>query len=124
MNAGNMIWVIPGGHIPLYSTGREPEHTSRDELHLLNMNGQEATLQIIIYYTNREPSVPYTINIKARAVRSVRFNDLVDPEPLMLDTDYAILVRSDIPLIVQFTRVATSQPELAGFTSMAFPVDS
>jgi hypothetical protein len=124
MYAGNTIWVIPGGHISLYSTGREPEHTSRDELHLLNTNGQEATLHIIIYYTNREPSAPYTINIKAKTVRSIRFNDLVDPEPLMLDTDYAVLIRSDIPVIVQFTRVDTSQPELAGFTSMAFPVDS
>src|SRR5688572_7602745 len=109
MNAGNTIWMIPGGHIPLVSTGKEPEYTSRDVLYMLNTNEEEANVSITIYYTNRAPAGPYVIKIKASSVRNLRFNDLVDPEPVPLDTDYAVLVQSDIPVIVQFTRMDTAQ---------------
>src|SRR5687767_14023505 len=112
MNAGSTIWMVPGGHSPLISTGKEPEFTSRDELSILNTNAQEASVDIMIYYTNREPAGPYAIKIKARSVRNLRFNDLVDPEPVFLDTDYAVLVESNIPVVVQFTRMNTGQPEL------------
>jgi hypothetical protein len=124
MNAGKTIWVIPGGHIPLVSTGKEPDHVSRDVLCVLNASEQEANVTLVIYYTNRKPAGPYKLNIKERSVRHLRFNDLVDPEPLPLDTDYAVLVQSDIPVVVQFTRIDTGQPKLAGITGMAFPVDN
>jgi hypothetical protein len=122
MNAGNTIWMIPGGHIPLASTGKEPEFVSRDVVCILNTSKQEAHVTLTIYYTNREPAGPYKLIIKARSVRNLRFNDLVDPEPIPLDTDYAVLVQSNIPVVVQFTRVDTGGPELAGITGMAFPV--
>jgi hypothetical protein len=123
MNAGNTIWMIPGGSIPLVSTGREPEFTSRDEISILNANEQEADVNLTIYYANREPAGPYEIKIKANSVRNLRFNDLVDPEPIFLDTEYAVLLQSNYKVIVQFTRMDTGQQELAGITGMAFPVD-
>lgn len=123
MNAGNTIWMIPGGHIPLESTGKEPAFSSRDVICILNTNKQEAQVTLTVYYTNRTPAGPYTLNIKERSVRHLRFNDLVDPEPIPLDTEYAVLVQSNIPVVVQFTRVNTGQPQLAGITSIAFPVD-
>ncbi len=85
---------------------------------------QEAEVNLSVYYTNREPAGPYKLIIKARSVRNLRFNDLVDPVLVPLDTDYAVLVQSNIPVVVQFTRMDTGQPELAGITSMAFPVDN
>lgn len=124
MNAGNTIWIIPGGHIPLASTGKEPDFISRDVLSLLNTNEQEAEINLLVYYANRKPAGPYKLKIKARSVRNLRFNDLVDPEPIPLDTDYAVLVQSNIPVVVQFTRMDTGQAELAAITSMAFPVDN
>jgi hypothetical protein len=123
MNAGNTIWMIPGGHIPLASTGKEPGFVSRDVLCVLNTNKQEAHVTITVYYANRTPAGPYSLNIKERSVRHTRFNDLVDPEPIPLDTDYAVLVQSDIPVVVQFTRMDTGQPQLAGITGIAYPGD-
>jgi len=124
MKTGNTIWMVPGGHIPLISTGKEPELTGRDVLFLLNTNEQDAHVNITVYYADREPAGPFSIKIKAQCVRNLRFNDLVDPEPVRLDTDYAVLVESDIPVVVQFTRMDTAQPELAGITSIAYPVDN
>jgi hypothetical protein len=122
MHIGHKTWIVPGGHIPLQSTGSEPAFTSRDEISILNTNEQEATIRITIYYTDQEPTGPYNITVKAQRVRHIRFNDLVDPTPVLLDTDYAAVITSNVPVVVQFTRLDTSQPNLATATTMAFPV--
>jgi hypothetical protein len=117
------IWVIAGGHIPLSSTGTEPAFTSRDQLCLLNTNAKPATVNIMIYYENDPPTGPYKIELKENCVRQVRFNDLVDPLPVSLDIPFAAVVESDVPIVVQFTRMDTSQSMLAGFSTMAFAAD-
>jgi len=35
------------------------------------------------------------------------------PEPVPMDTDYAMLVESDVPIVVQHTRIDTRQAEAA-----------
>lgn len=36
---------------------------------------------------------------------NVRFNHLIDPEPIFLDTDFASIVRSNVPIVVQQSRL-------------------
>ena len=124
MKTGHKTWVIPGGHIPLLSTGTEPQFTSRDEICLLNTAAQEVKVTIMIYYEDREPVGPYKIELDAECVRHIRFNDLVDPLPLPLDMDFAAVIRSDVPIVVQFTRMQTGQSSLAGFSTLAFAADT
>jgi hypothetical protein len=120
---GHEVWVIPGGHIPETGTGREPEFTSRDELCVLNAGAGTARLEITLYYEDREPVGPYPLEVAARRVRHLRFNDLIDPAAIPLGVAYAAVVRSDAPVVVQFTRVDTRQTALATATTMAFPAD-
>lgn len=120
---GKRIWAIPGGHIPSASTGAEPEHVSRDELQVLNTGDTDAELEISLYYADREPVGPYPLTVGARRTRHVRFNDLIDPEAMPLDTHYACVVRSSVPVVVQFTRVDTSQEANALLGFVAFPGD-
>ena len=119
---GAMTWAIPGGWMPLRSTGREPECTSRDELFVLNASKNDAQLELHIYYGDRDPVGPYRLRVAAERMRCVRFNDLIDPEALPLDAPYACVIRSDEPIVVQFTRVDTSQAANAIATTLAFPV--
>lgn len=119
----NNIWVIPAGHIPLQSTGEEPAFTSRDQICILNRNDAPAMITIMIYYENESPAGPYEIELKEKCVRQIRFNDLVNPFPISLDRNFAAVVESNIPIVVQFTRMDTSQAMLAGFTTMAFAGD-
>lgn len=120
---GHKIWAVPGGHIPLYSTGREPDNTSRDELSLLNTGDEDANLEITIYYTDRDPVGPYPLTVPSQRVRYVRFNDLINPEAIILDTYYSAIIRSDIPVLVQFSRLDSGQPNKAILSTMAYPVD-
>jgi hypothetical protein len=54
----------------------------------------------------------------------VRCNDLIDPEALPLGVDYGIVIACDVPIVVQLSRVDTSQTALALMGVMAFPVDA
>ena len=121
-NLGHTTWAIPGGHIPLKSTGHEPENTSNDSLSLLNTSDQPAQVQMMIYYSDREPIGPYPLTVPARRVRMFRFNDLINPSALPLDTNYACILESDVPILVQFTRKDTSQAENALLSLMAYPL--
>jgi hypothetical protein len=118
---GAKVWAIAGGHMPLRSSGEEPRHTSRDELCVLNACSADASLQLTIYYEDREPVGPYPLKVGAQRVRHVRFNDLIDPQALPLDTPYAVLVIADHPVVVQFTRHDSSQAANAIATTLAFP---
>lgn len=117
---GAKVWAIPGGHVPLRSSGEEPRDTSSDQLCVLNAGHSDAHLELTIYYEDHEPVGPYPLKVAAQRVRHVRFNDLIDPQALPLDTPYAALVTADHPVVVQFTRRDTSQAANAIATAIAF----
>ncbi|HWQ16178.1 MAG TPA: sensory rhodopsin transducer [Roseiflexaceae bacterium] len=102
---GHRTWAISGGHIPPESSGREPEHTSRDVLCLLNTGDADARLRMTLYYEDREPVGPYPLTVPARRLRHVRVNDLIDPEAVPLGVPYGCVIESDAPIVVQLTRV-------------------
>jgi hypothetical protein len=118
---GAKVWAIPGGHVPLRSSGDEPHNTSCDELCVLNVGHAEVHLQLTIFYGDRDPVGPYPLIIPAQRVRHMRFNDLIDPQALPLDKPFAALIVADHPVVVQFTRRDTSQAANAVATTMAFP---
>jgi hypothetical protein len=105
---GSKRWAISCGHIPLHSSGEEPDHTSRDQLCILNANDRQAQLRLTIYHVDRDPVGPYTLSVAAARVKHVRFNDLIDPQAIALDTPFACVVEADLPVVVQFMRVDTS----------------
>jgi hypothetical protein len=69
-----------------------------------------------------EPLGSYRVTVPARRTRHVRFNDLKEPHPIPRDTDYASLISSDVPIVVQHTRLDSRQAELALISTMAFPI--
>lgn len=117
---GKKVWAIAEGWIPGESTGPE-EMTSHETVCFLNTNDTDASVEITIYYADREPGGPYSVTVPARRTLHLWFNDLDDPEPIPLGTDYASVISSDVPIVVQHTRIDTRQAELGLLSTMAFP---
>jgi hypothetical protein len=117
---GHKRWIIAEGWIPPTSHGPEPEMTSHETACVLNVSDEEAHLQIWIFYSDREPVGPYKISVPARRTKHIRFNDLTDPEPIPRGTDYASVIESNVPVVVQHTRLDSRQAENALMTTMAF----
>jgi len=122
MNAmGHRIWAIPEGWIPDRSTGPD-EMESHETASFLNTSDQDANVDITVYFSDREPAGPYRVRVPARRTLHLWFNELDDPEPIPLATDYATVIKSDVPVVVQHTRLDSRQAENALLTTMAFPV--
>lgn len=119
---GHRAWAIPGGRIPSRSEGEEPRLTSRDEVCILNATGRDAKIEVTVYFTDRDPAGPFRFAVEAERTRHVRFNDLIDPEAIPLDTPFAALVESDVPVVVQFFRLDTEEGRTAILGTMAHPV--
>ena len=119
---GAKQWAIAEGYIPGASTGPEPQMTSHETACVLNTGDRDAHIEITVYFSDREPVGPYHITVPARRTRHVRFNELRDPQPIPRDTDYASLIISDVPVVVQHTRLDSRQSELALLSTVAYAV--
>ena len=121
MNAiGHRIWAIPDGHIPGSSHGPAPAMTSHEAVCLLNASDVAADVEITVFFIDREPAGPYRTRVGARRTLHVRFNDLSDPEPIPRDTDYASVIQSSQPIVVQHTRLDSRQSENALLSTIAW----
>mgnify|MGYP003888450001 CR=1 FL=1 len=120
MEIGKKYWVIAEGYIPSQSTGPTPAMTSHETACILNTTGKDAHIEITIFYTDRDPVGPYRVTIPAMRTRHVRFNDLTDPEAIPRDTDYSSVIISDVPVVVQHTRLDSRQAENALVTTIAY----
>ena len=77
-------------------------------------------MKITVFFSDREPVGPYRLIVPARRTQHVRFNELKDPEPIPVDTDYASVVESDVPIVVQHTRLDSRQAENALLSTIAY----
>lgn len=119
---GHTVWAIAEGYIPSGSTGPEPQMTSHETACLLNTTGEDAHVQLTLYFADRAPAGPYEVTVPAQRTLHLRFNELEDPEPVPTDTDYASVIRSDQPIVVQHSRLDSRQAENALLSTIAHPV--
>jgi hypothetical protein len=120
---GRRLWAVAEGYIPPASTGTSRELTSHETICILNAGGSDAQVDVTIYFADRDPAGPYRFVVGARRTRHLRFNDFTDPEPIPKGTDYSSVIESNVPIVVQHTRLDTRQPALALLSTMAFPLD-
>jgi hypothetical protein len=117
---GRKRWAIAEGYIPGQSHGAAPQMTSHETACLLNTSNQDAHITITIYYSNRDPGGPYEVIVPARRTKHLRFNELSVPEPIPHDTDYASVIESDVPIVVQHSRLDSRQAENAILSTIAW----
>lgn len=87
---------------------------------VLNAGPRDAHVLVTVFYTDRAPVGPYRLVVPAERTRHVRFNDLTDPAPIPVDTDFSSVIESDVPVVVQHTRLDSRQAENALLSTMAF----
>ena len=121
MAIGKKVWVIAEGYIPGASTGGGRAFESHETACILNAGERAANVRITLYFADREPVGPYNITVGGKRTKHVRFNDLNDPAPVPRDTDYSSVIESDVPIVVQHTRLDSRQAALALLTTMAYP---
>lgn len=117
---GEKLWYIPDGYIPEKSSG---ELLSHESICVLNCSSEEALLKITIFFEDREPLEDILVVIPARRTRHIRTSSLArEGMSIPVGVPYAIEVVSDIPVVVQYSRLDSTQAENALMSILAFPI--
>jgi hypothetical protein len=121
---GATAWAIAEGYIPSESISQDPTLVSHEVACLLNPGDRDADVEIMLYFTDREPVGPYRLTVAARRTLHMRFNDLSHPEPVPRDRSYSSVITSSEPIVVQHTRLDSRNPNIALLSTMACPGSS
>lgn len=119
---GRTIWAIPEGYIPSGSVSQERALLSHETACILNAGPRDANVKLTVFFADRDPVV-YRVKVPAHRTLHLRFNDLTDPAPIPLDTDYASVFESDVPIVVQHTRLDSRRAEIALLSTIAYAQD-
>ncbi|MCJ7842994.1 sensory rhodopsin transducer [Lederbergia sp. NSJ-179] len=119
---GKKTWLIPDGFLQPKSTGDQVSH---EAVCVLNVTGEKARIQLSFYFEDRDPMDSFFAECGSNRTHHIRLDQLKDQngEEVPRNVPYAIKVDSDVPIIVQHSRLDTSQEALALFTTMGYPVE-
>src|SRR5215831_7854387 len=120
---GRTRWAIAEGYIPSASSFSDRALISHETACILNATDRDAHVAITIFFANREPFGPYRLTVAARRTLHLRFNDLDDSHPIPRDTDYASVFESDVPIVVQHTRLDSRRAEIALLSTIAYAAE-
>jgi hypothetical protein len=73
-----------------------------------------------VYFADRDPTGPYLVTVPPQRTVHLRFNDLERPEPIPRDTPYSSLFESDVPIVVQHTRLDSRRAEVSLLSTSAY----
>jgi hypothetical protein len=112
-----MKWYIPDCYWSSKSNGAMVSH---EAVCILNTGAAAANVEMTLYFEDRDKLTGYGVVIPPERTLHVRLDKLVNKDgiPIPQDTPYAMVVECEQSLTVQYTRVDTSQAELAIATTM------
>jgi hypothetical protein len=114
---GKRRWAIAEGFIPKESVDEsDPALRSHETVCILNAGERDAQVSITVFFTDRDPPPPHRVKVPARRTLHLRFCDIGVPR----GTDYASVIESDVPIVVQHTRLDSRRAEIALLSTIAY----
>ncbi|MCL2664479.1 MAG: sensory rhodopsin transducer [Defluviitaleaceae bacterium] len=116
--AGKKLWFIADAYYDSQSN-HQPSHES---VCVLNTSEVNAVITMTLYFEDRPKMKGFVSHCKAGRTHHIRMDKIKSKsgEPVPQDTPYAIVVESDVPVVVQYTRLDTAQAEMALMTTMGY----
>ena len=116
---GSRTWYFPDGDRPPHVTGPYEPH---EALLIMNVADRPANVEIDVYWTDREPTIGLKLTVGAERVVSARVpwaETDADGQPFDIParTQYAMRLRSDVPVVVQYGRL-DMDPSFMLYTTM------
>jgi hypothetical protein len=116
---GGKVWYIPDCFYNSKSNGLFPSH---EAICVINPGKRDAEIDITLYFEDREPVAGFKAVCKAERTNHIRMDMLVsiNGEKVPQDVPYAVKVVSNTEIIVQYSRMDTSQSEMALMTTIGY----
>jgi hypothetical protein len=119
---GNSTWVIPDGWLP--PEGGDGDMINHESLMIMNTGNEKANIKIDIYFEDRAPVKDLLLTVDAERIKAIRLDC---PEEIGFRipraTQYALRIKSNVKVVVQYGRMDVRQANLAYYGTMAYPIN-
>lgn len=120
MSEGKLTWIFPDGDLPPAGEDGLPLE-GHESLIVLNTGDEDATIEIDVYFMDREPRTGITVTVGARRVNCFRIDKGIGEQQYRIPFgQYALRLRSNVPVVAQLGRADVRQPNLAYYTTMGY----
>ena len=119
MGLGKCEWLIPDAFYPVKDHG---DYVSHEAVCVLNTGKEDAEIRFTLYFEDRPPITGYSATCPAERTHHIRMDKIRSAEgaPVPRGVPYAMLIKSNVPVVVQYSRCDTTQPELAFMGLLAY----
>ena len=117
--SGRHRWYVPDAYLPADSSHGVESHESAC---LLNVSGRDAVVRLIFYFEDSDPVGPVEVPVPAQRTRHVRLTDpaALSGVELPRGVPFAYAVESDVPVVLQHSRLDTSAGAYTLATTIAY----
>ena len=117
---GAKVWLFPDGDLP---PPGDKEPFGHEALMILNTSKMDAAIEFDVYFEEKPPVIGIKDTVKAERVRCFRLDKPLGDKRFQIPFgQYALRVRSGVPVIAQFGRLDVRQDNLAFYINTGFPV--
>mgnify|MGYP001179343710 FL=1 len=119
---GKTIWLIPDCYLEPASTGDKISH---EAVCVINTSPKDAEIKLTLFFEDREADSSYRAACSSMRTHHIRLDRLLsmDGREIPRGVPYALLLESSTPIVVQYSRLDTSQDELALMTTIAYALE-
>lgn len=116
---GNTEWAIGDGFMSNTSCGGYDSH---EAVCVLNLSDSPANIAITVYFEDCEPMTGFTAQCGAQRTNHIRLDKIKNGrgEQIPKEKPYALLVQSDVPIVVQHSRMDVTQAEMTLMSTIAY----
>ena len=116
---GKKIWIIPDCELPQEGEGTLKGHES---VIVVNDSDTDADIEVTLYFTDKECYNNIKWSVKAGRVRCFRMNNKDDMCGFTVpyDTQYAMKIKSNCNIVLQYGRLDNRQVNLASYTTLGY----
>ena len=117
---GKKNWYFADGYLPEKVPNGPME--AHEALMFFNPSKADATATVTVYFSDRAPMTPITVQVPAERVITIRLDhaDETGGQAIPPLTQYALGINSTEPIICQFGRVDTTQSANAYYVGVGW----
>lgn len=117
---GRKDWFFPDAELP--PKGMNPDLPGHESIIMLNPNGEDAEVEIVLHWTDRVPTSLPKLTVKAGCVRCVR---CMAPDGILgfkvaEGEQYAIALHASTPIVAQYGRLDMRGGSMAFYTTPGY----
>jgi hypothetical protein len=117
---GAKLWFIPDGYLAT-PIGADPIYKNHEAICVINATDSDAHLLIDFYFADRAPAEGIAVTVPAKRCYHIRTDDpnQLGGYQIPFDVPYGARVRSDVPIVVQYSRLYATTANISLMTTMA-----